>query len=36
MTTPELEGAEHGLAEGLLIPGWVAMWHPIEMLLYDW
>ena len=22
--------------EGLLILGWVAMWRPIEILLYDW
>lgn len=24
------------LQEGLLIVGWVAMWRPIELLLYDW
>lgn len=24
------------LAEGLLILGWVAMWRPIQVLLYDW
>jgi hypothetical protein len=24
------------LDEGLLILGWVAMWRPIEVLLYDW
>lgn len=24
------------LAEGLLIFGWVGMWKPIEILLYDW
>jgi len=24
------------LREGLVIGGWVAMWRPIEMLLYDW
>ncbi|MFM1874256.1 MAG: hypothetical protein RL398_3678 [Planctomycetota bacterium] len=24
------------LQEGLLIIGWVAMWRPIEILLYDW
>lgn len=24
------------LAEGLLIGGWVAMWRPIEIFLYDW
>lgn len=30
----------HGLAavvrEGLLIGGWVAMWRPLEIFLYDW
>lgn len=24
------------LEEGILIVGWVAMWRPIELLLYDW
>lgn len=24
------------VAEGLLIMGWVAMWRPLELLLYDW
>lgn len=24
------------LQEGLLIIGWVAMWRPLELLLYDW
>ncbi|MDD3651326.1 hypothetical protein [Immundisolibacter sp.] len=24
------------LAEGLLISGWVAMWRPLEIYLYDW
>ena len=24
------------LSEGLVITGWVAMWRPIEVLLYDW
>lgn len=24
------------IGEGLLILGWVAMWRPIEALLYDW
>jgi hypothetical protein len=24
------------LREGLLICGWVAMWRPIELVLYDW
>jgi hypothetical protein len=23
-------------AEGLLIIGWVAMWRPLEIFLYDW
>jgi hypothetical protein len=31
-TTGWLEVVE----EGLLILGWVAMWRPIELLLYDW
>jgi hypothetical protein len=27
----------HGvLAEGLLIIGWVALWRPVEIFLYDW
>lgn len=24
------------IGEGLLILGWVAMWRPVEILLYDW
>jgi len=24
------------LLEGLLIGGWVAMWRPLEIFLYDW
>lgn len=24
------------LREGLLIGGWVAMWRPLEIFLYDW
>jgi hypothetical protein len=24
------------IGEGLIIGGWVAMWRPIEILLYDW
>jgi len=24
------------ISEGLLIMGWVAMWRPIQMFLYDW
>jgi hypothetical protein len=26
----------HFLSEGLLILGWVAMWRPVEIFLYDW
>lgn len=26
----------HVLSEGLLITGWVAMWRPIDILLYEW
>ena len=30
-------GTWHGiLREGLSILGWVAMWHPLEILLYRW
>lgn len=29
-------GAHDLIAEGLLIMGWVAMWRPIELFLYDW
>ena len=28
--------ADQVLAEGLLISGWVAMWRPIQLFLYDW
>ncbi|MDX2225428.1 MAG: hypothetical protein SFV21_21930 [Rhodospirillaceae bacterium] len=32
-----IEGATASIiAEGLLIIGWVAMWRPLEILLYDW
>ena len=24
------------LSEGLLIVGWVSLWHPVEVLLYEW
>lgn len=36
--TPRLPGghAREILREGLVITGWVAMWRPIEVLLYDW
>jgi hypothetical protein len=23
-------------SEGFLIAGWVSLWHPIEILLYEW
>ena len=26
----------HRLRESLLIGGWVAMWRPLEVFLYDW
>ena len=26
----------HTAAEGLLVIGWVALWRPLEMFLYDW
>jgi hypothetical protein len=29
-------GSQELLAEGLLIIGWVALWRPVEMFLYDW
>ena len=32
-----LTGATYDiLAEGLLISGWVAMWRPLQIYLYDW
>lgn len=27
---------DYVIAEGLLIAGWVAMWKPIQIFLYDW
>ena len=35
---PAAEDSQLGaiLQEGLLIGGWVAMWRPIEVFLYDW
>lgn len=35
MTLPE-NVFQRGLNEGLLIVGWVAMWRPLEIYLYDW
>jgi hypothetical protein len=29
-------GSNEMIAEGLLIIGWVALWRPVEMFLYDW
>jgi hypothetical protein len=29
-------GIREVLHEGLLIIGWVALWRPVEILLYDW
>lgn len=34
--TLEAAGGHELLAEGLLIIGWVALWRPVEMFLYDW
>jgi hypothetical protein len=34
--TLEASGSHELLAEGLLIIGWVALWRPVEMFLYDW
>jgi hypothetical protein len=31
-----VEGAPEVLSEGLLIIGWVALWRPLEIFLYDW
>jgi hypothetical protein len=31
-----LGAVERVLKEGLTITGWVAMWRPVEVLLYDW
>ena len=38
LATEWLEHTRFGtvLREGLLIGGWVAMWRPIEIFLYDW
>lgn len=37
LATHYLEGfLGHVLDEGLLIIGWVALWRPIEVFLYDW
>ena len=31
-----LGAASEIIAEGMLIAGWVAMWRPLEIFLYDW
>lgn len=31
----EAQGPGQGVGEGLIILGWVAMWRPIEILLYE-
>ena len=37
LTSTLPEGAlRQVLREGLVIMGWVAMWRPLELLLYDW
>lgn len=35
LSAGEGRGLATGVAEGLLILGWVAMWRPIEILLYE-
>jgi hypothetical protein len=32
----DVEPGDAILSEGLLILGWVAMWKPVEIFLYDW
>ena len=38
LATESLKDTQFGtvVREGLLIGGWVAMWRPIEIFLYDW
>jgi len=33
---PAANAVESIVAEGLVITGWVAMWRPIQIFLYDW
>lgn len=33
---PVSGAVSHMIAEGLLILGWVAMWRPLQIFLYDW
>ena len=30
------EAYQNFLKEGLIIMGWVAMWKPLELILFDW
>jgi hypothetical protein len=32
----DLDASEQILMEGLLIVGWVALWRPLEIFLYEW
>jgi hypothetical protein len=32
----QIAGSHEVVTEGLLIIGWVALWRPVEMFLYDW
>jgi hypothetical protein len=34
--TVDRAGGDEIFAEGLLIIGWVALWRPVEIFLYDW
>ncbi len=36
ITFPVTRVMLRGLGEGFLIAGWVSLWHPIEVLLYEW
>lgn len=36
MLAPGEDGVSGILHEGLLIVGWVALWRPLEIALYDW
>lgn len=36
LLVPTLEPLNTILSEGLLILGWVAMWKPVDIFLYDW
>jgi hypothetical protein len=29
-------GVAHFIEEGFIIVGWVALWRPLEIFLYDW